>query len=218
MKYLVKNRCCRTLPLALAFSLSALGTRAAPTADVTAVREQWEQINFIVAAPEREEQFETLIDSCNSLLALQPGDAQALTWCGIVESSYAGVAGGLGALKHAKAARRYFEQAIDIDPDTVNGAALTSLGTLYAKVPGWPVGFGSDKKARQYLEDGLKADPDGMDSNFFMAEFLADQGQSEAAKQHLQRALNAPPRPARAISDTARRKEIAAFLARLGSS
>ncbi|MEQ9393846.1 tetratricopeptide repeat protein [Haliea sp.] len=181
------------------------------------MRAQWEQVNFVVAEAEREHQFRALIETCDSLLATRPNDAQALTWCGIVQSSYAGAAGGLGALKHAKAARKHFQRAIDIDRGAVNGAALTSLGTLYAKVPGWPVGFGNDKKARQYLEEGLQANPEGMDSNFFMAEFLADQGETEEAKRHLQRALQAPGRPGRAISDTARRKEVEALLAELAA-
>tara|TARA_R110002110_G_scaffold291986_2_gene506051 strand:+ start:7451 stop:8113 length:663 start_codon:yes stop_codon:yes gene_type:complete len=205
-----------SLALAVAFSLTAAGSMAEPTADVAAVRDQWEQVNFVAPAPEREQQFAALIDTCNSLLATRSEDAEALTWCGIVESSYAGVAGGLGALKHAKAARKHFERAIDIDRNTVNGAALTSLGTLYAKVPGWPLGFGDNKKAARYLEDGLEVNPHGMDSNFFMAEFLADQGETEAAKQHLERALQATPRPGRAISDEARRAEINALLGHLG--
>jgi tetratricopeptide (TPR) repeat protein len=203
--------------LLLAGSLVCVAVTAAPKADVAAVRDQWEQVNFVVAGPEREGQFMALTETCDSLLATQPDNAEALTWCGIVESSYAGVAGGLGALKHAKAARKYFERAIDIDRNTVNGAALTSLGTLYAKVPGWPIGFGDDKKARKYLEEGLQANPDGMDSHFFMAVFLADKGEKEKAQQHLQRALEAPPRPGRAISDEARRAEINALLGHLGN-
>ncbi|MDO8861603.1 hypothetical protein Q6D67_07805 [Haliea sp. E1-2-M8] len=205
-----------TLALLLTPLLAPVAAMAAPAAEVAAVRDQWEQINFVVAEAEREQHFAQLVDTCDSLLAAQPDDPQALTWCGIVESSYAGAAGGLGALKHAKAARKHFERAIGIDPVAVNGAALTSLGTLYARVPGWPVGFGNDKKARQYLEDGLKANPDGMDSNFFMAEFLAHRGHDEEAKRYLQQALKAPPRPGRAISDTARREEVEALLAKLG--
>ena len=205
------------LPRALivAGALVCVAVTAEPRADVSAVGTQWEQANFVAAGPEREGQFMALIETCDSLLATQPDSAEALTWCGIVESSYAGVAGGLGALKHAKVARQHFERAIDIDRTTVDGAALTSLGTLYAKVPGWPIGFGDEKKARKYLESGLKANPNGIDSNFFMAEFLADQGETEAAKQHLERALQAPPRPGRIISDEARRAEINALLGHL---
>lgn len=201
--------------LILAGSFVYTTVAAEPGADVAAVRTQWEQANFVAADPEREGQFMTLIETCDSLLVTHPDNAEALTWCGIVESSYAGVAGGLGALKHAKAARQHLEQAIGIDRTTVNGAALTSLGTLYAKVPGWPVGFGDDKKARKYLEEGLQANPEGMDAHFFMAEFLAEKGEKEKAKQHLQEALKAPPRPGRKISDEARRAEINALLGHL---
>lgn len=214
MKTMLKTCCCGTFSLALLLTCS-LAANATQPASAATVRDQWEQANFVAAGPEREGQFMALIETCDSLLSTQPDNAEALTWCGIVESSYAGVAGGLGALKHAKAARKHFERAIGKDQNTVNGAALTSLGTLYAKVPGWPIGFGDEKKARKYLESGLKANPNGIDSNFFMAEFLADQGETEAAKQHLERALQAPPRPGRIISDEARRAEINALLGHL---
>lgn len=212
-----KLSCILPHAILLACCFAAAVATAASTDDVAAVRDQWERVNFVAAGPEREGQFMALIETCDSLLASQPDDAQALTWCGIVESSYAGAAGGLGALKHAKTARKYFERAIDIDRNIVDGAALTSLGTLYAKVPGWPVGFGDDKKARKYLEEGLQANPDGMDSHFFMAEFLADKGEKVKAQLHLQQALKAQPRPGRAISDEARRAEINALLGHLGN-
>ena len=34
-----------------------------------------------------------------------------------------------------------------INPAALNGSAYNSLGSLYAKVPGWPIGFGDKAKA-----------------------------------------------------------------------
>ena len=59
---------------------------------------------------------------------------------------------------------------------------ITSLGTLYYKVPGWPIGFGSDKKAREYLAKALDLNPTGIDPNYFMGEFLFDAGRIRALR------------------------------------
>ena len=59
----------------------------------------------------------------------------------------------------------------------MDGSAYTSLGTLYHKLPGFPIAFGSDKKARMYLEKALQISPDAIDPNYFYGEFLYDDGE-----------------------------------------
>ena len=59
--------------------------------------------------------------------------------------------------------------------------AYSSLDTLYFRVPGWPIGFGSDKKAERNLRAGPDIDPNGIDSNFFYAKLLRDQGEHAEA-------------------------------------
>jgi hypothetical protein len=68
----------------------------------------------------------------------------ALTWCGIVKSTYAGHASALSAMKYAKAARADLEEALKLGEGEMAGIASSSLGTLYFKVSGWPIGFGND--------------------------------------------------------------------------
>ena len=211
-------RLCTTLLGALTLSVTSLPTLASAEAEVNALRTEWEHVNFELAASEQEAAYGKLLTRCDELLTAQPEDPQALTWCGIVRSSFAGVVGGLDALGYAKAARDDFERAVAIDPTVSQGAALTSLGTLYARVPGWPVGFGNDKKALKYLEQGLEANPQGIDNNFFLAEFLAGEGEATRAKEHLQRVLSAAPRPGRAAADAARKAEAEALLAKLSAS
>ena len=55
-------------------------------------------------------------------------------------------------------------------------ALAVSLGTLYHRVPGFSVGFGSDRKAKEYLEKAVAINPDGIDRNYFYGEFLYDEG------------------------------------------
>ncbi len=94
-----------------------------------------------------------------------------------------------------------------IDPGALSGSIYTSLGTLYAKVPGWPIGFGDKAKAAAYLKQALAINPTGIDPNFFYGEFLADQGRDADAIDYLNRALAAPSRAGREDSDAGRRIE-----------
>jgi tetratricopeptide (TPR) repeat protein len=131
-----------------------------------------------------------------------------------IESSYAKVAGGLGALSLVKRAREHLLAAEKLDATALDGSVYTSLGSLYAKVPGWPIGFGDKKKARAYLEQALALNPDGIDPNYFYGELLIDSGERAAGRARLEKALLAAPRPGREDADAGRRAEIEALLAR----
>jgi Tfp pilus assembly protein PilF len=101
-----------------------------------------------------------------------------------------------------KEARALLEQSLEQDLNALDGSANTSLGSLYYKVPGGPIGFGSDKRAREQLEAALRINPEGIDPNYFMGEFLYESGDYEAARTHLETALAAPDRPGRDLVDT----------------
>ena len=107
-----------------------------------------------------------------------------------------------------KSARKDLERSIDIDGNALQGAASTTLGSLYYHVPGWPIGFGSDTKAEKYLRRGLEIAPEDIDANYFYADFLFQSGEYKAALQYSERALNAVPRPGRELDDEGRRAEI----------
>jgi len=156
-----------------------------------------------------------LSERAGAFAEANPARAEPLVWQGIVLSSYAGAKGGLGALKLAKRSRAALEAAIRIDPTVLDGSAYTSLGALYFKVPGFPLGFGDDAKAREYFERALAINPDGIDPNFFYGEFLFEQGEHAQALEHLQKALQAPARPGRERADAGRRGEIEALIAKI---
>jgi tetratricopeptide (TPR) repeat protein len=105
--------------------------------------------------------------------------------------------------------------AYSINPRVADGGAAMSLGVLYYKVPGWPIGFGSTAKARHYFQQALAQDPRGLDNNFFYGDFLSQEGNKASAKQYLQRALQAPANPDRPVWDAGRRAEVKALLAKL---
>ncbi len=122
---------------------------------------------------------------------------------------------GLLALGLVKQARALYEQAIAIDGKVLDGSAYGSLGVLYYKVPGWPIAFGSKAKAEEMLKKALALNPAGIDPNFFYGEFLIENDRLAEGISHLERALQAAPRPGRQVADTGRREEIRTLLAKV---
>lgn len=198
----------RTLTLSLGALLCLSVGSLAAASPLQQLQQRWAEVNYQLQDDRQLAGFEQLLSDANATLAEQSESAPLLIWRGIIQSTYAGAQGGLAALKLAKAAKRDLEQALAIDRRALDGSAQTSLGTLYANVPGWPIGFGSDKKARQLLAEALAINPAGIDSNYFYAEFMRAQGERELAKQHYLRALEAAPREGRELADQGRRSEI----------
>jgi tetratricopeptide (TPR) repeat protein len=194
----------------LFFPLAAL---AGLDEDVRVLQDEWAEIKYRRPAAEQEKAFAALTKSADTVRGRYAGRAEPQIWYGIIVASYAGARGGLGALSLAKDAKKAFEQALELDARALDGSAYTSLGSLYYQVPGWPIGFGSDEKARELLGKALALNPDGMDPNYFLGDFLYRKGDYSGARLALQKALQAPARPQRALADAGRRKEIEALLA-----
>jgi len=208
----------RYLPLVLCFFSVIVKAAEAPLPEpVAGIAHRWASISYQMPEKEREAAFKGLAAQAQQLVDASPDKAEPRIWQAIVLASYAKVEGGLGALSKAKQARDLLLQAEKIDPAALNGSIYTSLGSLYAKVPGWPIGFGDKKKARAYLETALKMNPDGIDPHYFYADFLASQGEYGKAIEHLKLALAAPPRPSRPDADAGRRKEVETLMASIHS-
>lgn len=179
------------------------------------LQKTWAEINYLVPENDREAAFTQLMSQAEQMVQTQPEKTEYRVWLGIIQSSTAGAKGGLSALSLAKAAKASFEQAIEQNPNALQGSAYTSLGVLYHKVPGWPLGFGSDKKAQQLLQESLKLNPQGIDGNYFYAEFLYDDQQYSEAQKYLTMAQQATPRADRPLADEGRHKEIDALMEKI---
>lgn len=188
---------------------------AGPAEDVARMQQGWEQIKYATPANRQEAEFERLRAESEGLAARNPGNADVLVWYAIVESTYAGAKGGIGALKYVKNARKSLEQALAINPNALAGSAYTSLGSLYYQVPGWPIGFGDKAKAEEYLRKGLAINPDGIDPNYFYGDYLFRKGDFAGAERYLRKALQAPDRPGRKLADEGRRGEIKQLLSQI---
>ncbi len=202
---------------AVALLLPASIAFAGVPEEVSNLQQKWEQIRYKTPAPAQEAQYEQLVNEAQKTVAGNPGSADVLIWYGIIESTYAGAKGGLGALSHVKNAKKALEQAISINPDALSGSAYTSLGSLYYQVPGWPIGFGDDKKALEFLKKGLAINPDGIDPNYFYGDYLFRKGDYTEAERALNKALQAAPRPGRKVADEGRRGEIEQLLAKIAA-
>jgi tetratricopeptide (TPR) repeat protein len=202
--------------IAAAFLFAAtIGHGAETGVSVSDLQARWAVANYQLKDKAQREAFEQVQSSAEQYTIDHPADADGWVWSGIIKSTYAGVKGGLGALGLAKAARKDLETALEIEDTAMSGSAYTTLGTLYVNVPGWPLGFGSDKKAERMLRKGLEINPDGIDSNYFFAEFLRDQGHLAEARTYYAKAKAAAPRPARPVADQGRLQEIDVGLAKL---
>ena len=189
---------------------------AAFNAELLSIQQAWAKVNYETPAGDaRAQAFEQLEKRAEKFTQQNPGHAEALIWEAIIESSYAGAKGGLGALGLCKEARGNLEAALKINPNALDGSAYTSLGTLYYKVPRFPVGFGDHDKARNLLKKALEINPNGIDPNYFYAEFLYEEGEFAQALPYLDKAAKAPPRPGRESADKGRRAEIATLTAKV---
>ena len=208
---------------ALMAALSVAGAAVASSnpamdAAVQRINDRWAHIRYQVT--DRDEQYrelDALAAQAAQVVAHYPGHAEPLLWQGIVTSEEAARASMLKQLGLARSARDILERAWKIDPNAADGGVKMSLGVLYYRVPGWPIGFGSTAKARALLEAALRQDPRGLDNNFFYADFLNDEGHPAEAKTFALRALQAPVNTVRPVWDAGRRAELRALLAKISA-
>jgi tetratricopeptide (TPR) repeat protein len=211
-----RMRFARHLVACLVLAFQPLAAPAASVEEaVIELQHEWEIIKYQTPENEQEKKFEALAAKAHKASQAFPDRAEPLVWEGIIVSSWAGAKGGIGALGLAKRARAHYEAAIKIKPDVLDGSAYNSLGVLYYKVPGWPIGFGDKAKAQELLRKALAINPQGIDANYFYGEYLVETDQPEQAVTYLERALQAPPRPGRQIADSGRREEVRALLAKI---
>ena len=176
--------------------------------EVKEIQHEWAQLYYMdefLNVNYRE--LQALVQKANEVAVANPKSAEALVWDAIVLSTLAEKKGGLGALSLVKEAKLRLEQAEAIDPTVLGGSVYASLGSLYSKVPGWPIGFGSDKEAEKYFKKALAINPQGLDINYFYAEYLADNGEEQLALVYVEKALKAPRMEERPLADKGRREQ-----------
>lgn len=204
------------LLLCFSFFITLPANAAAPDDQIATLRTDWAVLKY--QTPDKDKQIDglqALADRAAKIANENPDAAEPLIWRAAILSTKASLVGGLGALGDVTKARDAALAAEKLNPQAIDGYALTILGTLYHKVPGWPIAFGDNDKAQRYMNRAMAVNPDGLDSNFYYGEYLLDQGDKAKARQVLNHALAAPPRPGQDIADAGRKAEIEKLLAKL---
>jgi len=204
MRYLV------TVSLAAAaFVLSSgpiLAANDSIDAKVMHLAREWARAKYLVHNPAKSKrQMNALGAEADHLLAQNPNSAEAMIWDGILTSERASMASMFSALSLAKRARKILEKANRLDPRVLDAGAPTSLGVLYYRVPGFPIGFGDKKKARRLLQTAVRNAPNGMDAWYFYGDFLNEQQEYKKAAAALKHMLALPKHPDRPVWDKYRR-------------
>jgi len=194
--------------IALLFAANTAFAETTPLdASIAKLQHDWAKVYYQTPEKDKEAAFEKLVKEAHQVTTANPGRAEPLIWEGIITSTLAKYQSIFSAGGTAKAARDLLLAAEKIDANALQGSALTSLGSLYYKVPRFG-SFGDHDKAREYLERTLKINPDGIDPNFFMGELMVERGEKTKALEYFRKALNAPARPGREDADTGRKAEI----------
>ena len=179
------------------------------------LQNEWARIKYQIPGDEEKlAAIHKLEDHAARVTAAYP-QAETKIWQAIILSTDAGIVKGMSALPKVTKAKELLESALSQNQTALDGSGHTSLGSLYYQVPGWPVAFGDDDKAEEHLKMALQMNPDGIDPNFFYGDFLLQDNRLDEAQAYLERALQAPDRPGRAVADAGRRQEIKAALANI---
>ena len=197
---------------ATTFNFAAQAAQSGLDEAVAEVGHRWAKVSYHTPDSDKEAAFRSLVGEAEQVSQSFPDRAEPLVWRAIVLASAAKAEGGLGALSKAKEARDLLLAAEKLNPNAMTGSIYSTLGSLYAKVPGWPIGFGDKKKAKDYFEKALAINPNGIDVNYFYGDYLAGLGEYAKAAEHLQKALAAPARAGREDADNGRRQDVRSLL------
>ena len=211
--------------LALAATCSAAGAAPPSTldADVLRLALDWEHVKFEVEDKDQQEkQMAVLAQHAAEMAQRYQNRVEGRIWLGIIISEQASMASENGspfkALGFAKQARDILEKVEKVDPVALDAGAPTSLGVLYYRVPGFPIGFGDTSKARQLLQEAVTKAPNGLDANYFYGDFLFEQHEYAEAEKVLRRALALPPHADRPIWDKSRRLVMQELLVKISKN
>ncbi len=169
---------------------------------VQKIESEWAHIHYNIAKEQRESAYKHLLEHIKTLNAQYPDKAELIIQQAIIVASNADNINAISALSAIHQARDLLLRAIELDPDASEGAAFVALGSLYYRVPSWPIAYGDNDKARDMLKKALAINPNTIDANYFYGDFLAMQGQQKEAVTYFKRAVAIPVRATQVFSDT----------------
>jgi tetratricopeptide (TPR) repeat protein len=212
---------CLTMIATLLLVASIMCARAAEKpslkSELLRLAHDWEHVKLEVTdRDDQESQMAELAQRAGNIAEQYENIPDPIIWLGIITSEQASLANDNGspikALTLAKRAREILEKVEKTDPVTMDAGAPTTLGLLYDRVPGFPIGFGDKDRARHYLQEAVRNAPNGLDAYYFYGDFLYRHGEQAEATKVLERALTLPELSNRPIWDKSRRAVIRQIL------
>lgn len=169
---------------------------------VQKIESEWAHIHYKVVKEKQEGAFKRLLAEVNNLNAQYPDQAELIIQQAIIVATNADNIDPFSALQAIHQARDLLLQAIELDPNASEGAAFVTLGSLYYRVPSWPIAYGDNEKAQKMLKKALAINPNTIDANYFYGEFLVTRGKQKEAMTYFKRAIAIPVRATQVFADT----------------
>ncbi len=179
--------------------------------EINNIESQWARIYYNQNTVQKKRGYPILLEKIKKLSEKNPEAVEPLIWQALVIATNAEFESPFTALDSINTAKTLLEKTIQLNPNSLDGAAFVILGTLYYLTPGWPISFGDQKKAERLLKKGLEINPESIDSNYFYADYLLTKNKVNEAQKYFQLAINAPSRPEQQYADEQLKKE--AFIA-----
>lgn len=175
---------------------------------VHSIESEWATIYFAADTSDKKSAYTRLLKRITNLSNEMPNTPELLFWQATIIASRAEHQNGIEALTAIHKAQELLLKTIAIKPETMDGSAFVTLGTLYYLAPGWPIAFGDDNKAEKYLKKGLQINPNGIESNYYYGHFLLTQDRPQKALEHFNIALKGPVRKEQVFADTQLKEEV----------
>lgn len=156
------------------------------------IQTEMERVHYTYQKEKQSVALQPLLNKSAALTSEYPSRAEAIILHAAIILTNAATENAFAALSSVKKARDLLFKAISINPEAKQGSAYVTLGTLYYKVPGWPISFGDDDQAEELLLTALKISPNAIDTNYFYGDFLLSQGKFKEGAVHLEKAIQAP--------------------------
>lgn len=173
------------------------------------LQEKWDYIKFgIDDVKEQKKEIKKLYSLSNKILQENPNNPEVLTWAGIITVTRAEAFRDIYSIFDIRKAKKIFEKAISINPNSLHSAAEVSLAALYYKTPIWPIGIKDTEKAERMLTHSLKVFPTNIEANYFYADYLIYSGKINKSKPYYIYALEAPIRLDRVYADKYRKTKL----------
>ncbi|NOT10993.1 MAG: tetratricopeptide repeat protein [Methylococcaceae bacterium] len=178
------------------------------------IESEWAAIYYTMPKSKQTTSYPQLLSKTINLATQFPNNSEPLFWEAVIKASYADHQDAISALTSIHEARDLLIKALSINPETMNGAAYVTLGTLYYMVPKWPIAFGDNAKAREMLETALKINPEGIDSNYYYADFLLSNNEINEAEKYFKKAATVPLNTKTSVADLRLQEEAKIALAK----